>query len=211
MARAPSHSDFCSRHTRAWRSNSLCLTAGQAIRSCYPSDEFGKANFEAAGNLAQQLSPLDRLRQIPIKDKMISKDQMLMKQDPVDALKISDVLKEMESAHKGERLPVVDNQFAAKYIMHRSMLNAYLAEAAAVGANVTTLTFKDLFTAKPNLLKLFETSFAVVSQSATLAEAKTAMDQAPQCEDVFVTATGKRSDAIVGWVTDNIIQDNLKV
>jgi hypothetical protein len=171
---------------------------------------FGKANFEAAGNLAKQLSPIDRLRRIPVKEKMIPRDQMFAKNSPLDAAIIGDVLTELTNANKGDRLPVVTPQWVAQYIIHRSMLSEYLTAKAASKVDVTTLTFANLFTDRPDLKSLFSSSFAVVGQDASLADAHVAMSQTPKCEDVFVTATGSKSEAIIGWVTDNIIQANLQ-
>ena len=170
---------------------------------------FGKANFEAAGNLAKQLSPLDRLRQIPAKEKMIRKDQMFFKQLPVNALKIADVLAEMAAKNKGSRLPILDAGLAAKYIVHRSMLDQYLAQQSTAGRPTQDLTFEDLFKDRQDLATMFQTSFGAVPPDATLADAKLVMQQTPRCEDVFVTLNGGAGDPVIGWITDNIIQQNL--
>lgn len=176
---------------------------------------FGKANFESAaksvGDLAKQLTPQEKLRSIPVKSKWIPRDSMFFKTAPIDAMKIADVLKQIEDNNKGERLPVLTDKFLAKDIIHRSMLDFYIARKARAGAaNIADLTFGDLFRDEPDLEKMFSTSFATVKQDATLADAKAAMEQTKNCEDVFVTADGTASTEVLGWVTDNIIQANLQ-
>ena len=61
-------------------------------------------------------------------------------------------------------------------------------------------------------------SFAVVKADATLAEAKSAMDKASaalgsvgNCYDVFVTDNGKADETVIGWITNDIINENAKV
>ncbi len=156
---------------------------------------FGKENFESAaksvGDLAKQLSPLDRLRGIPVKSKMIPSDKMFYKPDPIDDLKIIDVINELKSKNVGDRIPVLTDKLVAKYIIHRSEIDKYVASKAmdsGNASNVAALTFANLFTDNPEMKNLFATSFATVNQNATLADAKAAMEQTKNCEDVFVTA-----------------------
>ena len=65
---------------------------------------------------------------------------------------------------------------------------------------------------------LFKSSFSLVKESATLAEAKAAMDSmtsAPggpgNCYDIFVTATGSATEPVLGWITNDIINQNANV
>jgi len=77
------------------------------------------------------------------------------------------------------------------------------------------LTLKDLLDSDTKLAAMFESSFAFVSESATLADAKAEMERVQQatgsCNDVFVTRTGARAEPVVGWVTDNTIAANSRV
>jgi len=178
---------------------------------------FGKENFETAaksvGDLAKQLSPSDRLRGIPVKTKMIPLDKIFYKTDPIDGLKIIDVINELKSKGVGDRLPVLTDKLVAKYMIHRSEIDKYLAGKAmdpASAGTVAGLTFANLFADNPDMQKMFATSFAFVNQNATLADAKAAMEQTKNCEDVFITAGGTPSEPVMGWVTDNIIQTNLQ-
>jgi hypothetical protein len=174
---------------------------------------FSKENFEAATrsvtDLAKHISPQEKLQAVPVRDKMIQLTNMFYKTDPIDALTLVDVLKDLASKNKGDRIPVLTASHTAKYIIHRSMIDRYLAGQAGAGKDITKLTFADLFKDRPELQKLFSTSFATVKPDATLADANSAMQQTKDCEDVFVTADGTTQGEVVGWITDNIVQDNL--
>ena len=52
---------------------------------------------------------------------------------------------------------------------------------------------------------MFKTSFAVVSEDATLADAKAAMESVRDCLDVFVTKSGTKDEPVLGWVTNVLI------
>lgn len=172
---------------------------------------FGKANFESAANFARQLTPQDKLRVIPVKTKWIPRDAMFFKTAPIDALKISAVLDEMDKLNKGDRLPVLTDKFVANYVIHRSELDQYIATKARKNVPGTAdLTFGDFFKECPDREKMFATSFGTVKSDATLADAQVAMQQTKNCEDVFVTADGTPAGEVLGWITDNIIQANLQ-
>jgi hypothetical protein len=91
------------------------------------------------------------------------------------------------------------------------------APAATVpGQNIAALTLDDLLK-DTNFAPIFKSSFSVVKESATLGDAKTAMDSitnAPvpgNCYDIFVTATGDPKEPVLGWITNDIINQNAKV
>lgn len=50
-----------------------------------------------------------------------------------------------------------------------------------------------------------------MKREATLADAKSAMDSLPNCQDVFVTQGGTRNEEVQGWVTNVIIAENATV
>ena len=69
-----------------------------------------------------------------------------------------------------------------------------------------------------HLAPIFKSSFSLVKESATLADAKAAMDSmtsAPgvpgNCYDIFVTATGSATEPVLGWITNDIINENAKL
>ena len=61
-------------------------------------------------------------------------------------------------------------------------------------------------------------SFVIVKGEGTLADAKNAMDNASaalgskgNCYDAFVTESGNADQAVIGWITNDIINENAKV
>jgi hypothetical protein len=175
---------------------------------------FTKENFESAQrsvqDIAKQASSQDKLKAVPVQSKMIKLADMFFMSDPVNAQTISSALTTLENAKKGDRIPVLTSSKAVKYIMHRSILDRFLATKAAAGVTLSTITFDVMFKEKPDLEQLFARSFATIKPEASLADAQSAMESVKDCEDVFVTSQGGRQDDVVGWVTDNIVQENLR-
>jgi len=175
---------------------------------------FTKANFEAASrsvqDIAMKVSSQDKLKAVPVQSKMIKLADMFFMPDPINAKTILDVLAALEKEKRGDRIPVLTSTKAVKYIIHRSLLDRYLAGKAAAGVVLNTITIDTMFKEKPDQEQLFARSFATIKPDASLAEAQAAMESVKDCEDVFVTSQGGRQDDVVGWVTDNIIQENLR-
>lgn len=175
---------------------------------------FTKANFESAArsvaDMAKQVSSQDKLKSASVQSKMIPRDKMFFKTDPIDNLTLASVLTDLQNAGKGDRIPVLTDKNAPKYIIHRSMLDRYIAEKATSGGDVKTLTFASLFADKPDFKTLFASSFATVKPDVTLADVQAAMEGVKNCEDVFVTSQGTPNDEVIGWITDNIIQQYLQ-
>jgi hypothetical protein len=59
-------------------------------------------------------------------------------------------------------------------------------------------------------LELVEKSIAFVASKATLEDAKAEMEKTSNCQDVFVTQTGKADEPIQGWLTNTEISKHLK-
>jgi hypothetical protein len=64
---------------------------------------------------------------------------------------------------------------------------------------------------KPDLKKTLENSFVTLNEDATLQDVKAAMDAVTDAQDAFITKTGKKDEAILGWITNNIVADNARV
>ena len=71
---------------------------------------------------------------------------------------------------------------------------------------------------KKDLAPLYQSSFGLVDRSASLARAKSVMDNLSQalgtagnCYDVFVTEGGRESDPVLGWITNDILNENARV
>ena len=94
------------------------------------------------------------------------------------------------------------------YIIHRSAIDGYLVSKACQFSppRLDSLTLQSLLDDDAALKMLFETSFAIVKEDTTLAEAKATMERTPLCQDVFVTKNGTKLEPVLGWITNTIIQ-----
>jgi hypothetical protein len=174
---------------------------------------FGKENFEAATrsvtDIARSVGFMEKLKAIPAKDKMIPKAQMLCGTLPADQIKLLGIVDTLIKEKKGDRYPILNDTGHPVYMVHRSAIDGYLVNKARQDSppKLATLTLQHLLDDDADLKKLFETSFATVKENATLAEAKSAMDRAAKCQDVFVTKGGTKQEPVLGWITNAIIQE----
>lgn len=176
---------------------------------------FSRDNLAAATqsvkDLTQAVTGAEKLKTLLVKDKMRAlKDIKFEQVDPADddKKKISDLLQ------KGvERIPILNAQTAIRYLIYKAMIDRYLAQfsqgkALPAGRQVADLTLKDLLDSDAGMKKIFETTIAFVPITATLADAKSAMEKIDKCSDVIVTNSGKKDEPVLGWITDNTIIEN---
>lgn len=100
------------------------------------------------------------------------------------------------------RLPIRNASGAVLYVIHDSTLTAY---AESQGQTTTTLdkTLGDLLD-DPSFRELVE-AVGFVSERATIADARAVMASVKNCNDVFVTSTGKRDERAIGWLTNTLL------
>jgi hypothetical protein len=171
---------------------------------------FGKENFEAATRsvteIARTVSPLERLEEISAKDKMILRSEMMVETAPVDRIKIADIL---ERTKEKKRLPILNEKGNVLLIIHRSAIAEYMASKALrqTGVDFKDFTLFDLLQENADLKRLFEESFGIVDERASLAKVKVLMDAIPRCQDIFITRGGGKEEPVIGWVTNVIIQE----
>jgi hypothetical protein len=187
---------------------------------------FSKENLDNAtrnvNELTRVVSGMDRLKSVPALDKAIPLSAIFIPKDAANQPLIN--LKQIITAMKTEgrqRLLVFKEGNMIERVVHMSVLESFISDyalKASAGAKpLNELTTADLF-AVPAIDQLSKQSFAVIPQTATLAEAKLAMDQQSKqldklgnCEDVFITQTGSPTLPIIGWITSDIIIENAKV
>ena len=100
------------------------------------------------------------------------------------------------------RVPVLGEGDQPLYIIHKSMVSEFIGNQALSGSvDVGTLTLADLL-AVEELADLFGRSFATVSPDSTIEDARVAMMEQTGCQDVFVTESGERDSAVLGWLTN---------
>jgi hypothetical protein len=182
---------------------------------------FSKENFEAAtksvSELAKQITPQEKLRSTPVKDKMIKRGSMHIQ--PVtttetdEQLMLADILNRLVEAKKGQRIPFLNERDNPLYVIHRSSIDRFLTDKFASSSpptDIKTLTLRELLDAL-GLKDRGDKTFAVVKEDATLADAKAAMESIPGCQDVFITKSGTMSEPVVGWITNVMIESESKV
>jgi hypothetical protein len=179
---------------------------GTVIAFYFARENFAEAT-KSTRELVGQLGD-DRLKQIPVKEVWIPVDKIEAAELPANgpAGVSIDKLREMLELKKFSRAPVWDANKVIKYILHESLIFKYLVRFK--DRPQTGQTLEHLLT-EAEYTKL-ATAIAFVGASATLADAKKAMDSNPDCQDVFVTTTGQASAPVAGWITNVVIAKSSK-
>jgi hypothetical protein len=174
---------------------------------------FGKNNFDAATKsyqaVIEKLTPNEKMAKLLVKDYMVPLNKIeYLRYDAEKDNKIYDILayKRFEGY---KRFAVFDNEGVAKYIIHRSLFDQFIASKVNEGMgieDIKNLTLERFIKDSDEAIKdILKNSFAVVSIKASMLEAKVKMDSIPQCLDVFITETGAANERVEGLITNNII------
>jgi CBS domain len=153
--------------------------------------------------------PFNLMDATPVQSRMVPREEMLCKVLGSGAerdIGVRQVLRDLD-ARKYSRVPLVDSDDRLVYIVHRSMLDQFVAQRAIAGnhSGLDQLTMADVFSDRPDFKAMFSGTAAFVAIDATLADARSAMEGKRNCYDVFVTDTGSAQEPILGWLTDVII------
>lgn len=147
-------------------------------------------------------------RPVPVVERMIPLDVMFhrnLAETPGDTIKLLDLRAEME-ANARSRVPMLGEEGRARFIVHRSMIDAFLVRSLATANSEAVATARDLTVHDLLVDPANETvrTFAVVDPSADMDQALAAMRDVPGCQDVFVTTDGTEQSAVVGWLTNTL-------
>ena len=178
---------------------------------------FSRDNLQAATNsvqatstsmrqLAAAMTPLQRLRELPVREHMqpigkVHKVQ-LAEGDDTGQVRIDEHLHGpmSQSQPRFERMPVLRHGGQPLYMVHLSELNKFLASPAGAGKPRADWTLQALLETAPQQGATFS-KFVSVSADASVSEAKAAMEAMQGCQDVFVTDEGR----VIGWLSNNRI------
>jgi hypothetical protein len=168
---------------------------------------FSSKNFESASESVERLVNLtteQKLGQMFVEKEMlrvpdITTYEIPSGKTPKDVL-LTEVTKKLGG--KITRVPIVDDKSVLQYIVHQSGLFKFIASQAIAGkaANIDELTLQDLIDDAE--LKNWISNIVFVSEQASVADAKSKMEQQPGCQDLVVTKTGKKEDPMIGWMTN---------
>jgi hypothetical protein len=155
-------------------------------------------------NLSDPHAMLATRRMIPISDFLYKN----LGESPPESIKLKDLVGELKQRGHN-RIPVLDGGRNPLYIVHKSMIDQFVADNVWGNSAGTPddFTLADLL-AVPDLKKMFEDTFVVISTQCSIAEAKSAMKARPGCSDVFVTENGRRDEPVIGWLTNVDIDRN---
>jgi TIR domain len=118
-------------------------------------------------------------------------------------LKVVELSKRLKT-ERLTRMPFLTDSSCVKLMVHRSMIDAYIASKATEGKieDLPRLSIADMVNEDPVLKTLFATSFAAVGPNCRLSDVNAIMAANPRIQDVFLTNTGRCDDPIIGWLTN---------
>jgi hypothetical protein len=166
---------------------------------------FARDNLQAATEstlrLTSGLAPTT-----PVTAVMIGVNQINPKVTAADdaaakALKLKDLYKSMQDAGQS-RIPILDSSGAALYVVHEPDIDKYAQSVPAKAAALADTETLDKLLADADLKKAV-TAFTAVPSTASVGEAREQLRSNPDVKDVFVTAGGKATDQVLGWLTNS--------
>jgi hypothetical protein len=140
----------------------------------------------------------------PITEVMIPKARMishiLAAGADVQAVKLVELYTRMATAGVA-RIPILDASGAVLYVVHKATLDAFAAGLLPPKVP-TDLTeeMRDLLS-NQDLKRLIE-AIGFVGPGAIIGDARKEMRSITDCNDVYVTTSGKKSDPVIGWLTN---------
>jgi len=153
------------------------------------------------------LFPYDSLTATPVQSRMLERAAMEavnLDKEPADTLRLLDLSNRFDRK-RYTRIPFLDRDGALRFIIHFSIIDRYIAAKAGDRTSavpLADLTLKHLLDEAPEARGILEGGFAFVGATARLAEAAAKMAQRRECQDVFVTSTGKPDEPVLGWITN---------
>jgi hypothetical protein len=167
---------------------------------------FARDNLRAATESTLALSGLVEADK-PVTDVMIQPSVWVAYEVPGGArpedVGLADLHARMGSIDPpSRRLPIRSPQGTVLYVLHDSTLTAY---AESVGESTTNLTktLGDLL-AVPEYNDLVS-AMGFVGKTASVGDARRVLASIKNCNDVFITETGKRDEPAIGWLTNTLL------
>jgi hypothetical protein len=187
---------------------------GTVLAFYFSRENFAEAAKQTA-NLVKQLSPEQKLEQIPVVEAMISLEDMATAKytlsKPEDTVKLwEDIVEGIFNKYDKNRLPILDSAGRVKYVIHRSIVDKFIAEKAISGAtDAKNLTLSDMIALDD--YRQVAAAFGTVGKTTKLIAVKQQIDENRNCSDVFVTEDGTKNSKAVGWITNVIVAEKAKL
>jgi len=140
-----------------------------------------------------------------VSEKMIPASKIFglrhLDQTPPDQITIKDLqddfARKLPNGAAVTRLLFVDNA-VFKFVLHGATLNAFLVGSPT---DATTGSF-DLLLKDSEIAAQITKLVVFVAATATLADAKTALDKVAGAQDIIVTPTGNATEPMLGWLSN---------
>jgi hypothetical protein len=194
---------------------------------------FSKENFEAANqrvmDMVNQIAPADeKLQALKVADVMIKPldaSLLILKDEPAfRASFLNDLVQKMDESHS-ERLPILEaNTLKFIFLLYRTTIERFLLGVSngsiKLGSSSPAvpgpkgLTVDDMFNSDYKLIKEIidmNSKQTFLPLTATLDDVKKAMQDNSICQDVFITKTGNKNEAVEGWITNNMIVEKAEL
>lgn len=183
---------------------------------------FSKENFEAANKRVQEMvskisSTDEKLQVLKVSDVMITPGNgsplMVKDEAAFNAMLLGDLLKKMKETNI-ERMPVLqDGTLKLILFIYRTTVERFIilytnGDITPNTTPIAQLTVGDMLNSNFELIKSikgFDKKKCFLPVTATLDQVKKAMQDNSICQDVFITKTGSPDEAIIGWITNNIV------
>ncbi len=169
---------------------------------------FSTKNFESASQSVQRmvgtLTTEQKLGQMFVEKEMIGPGQIVRYKIEAGKTPKEVPLKTLLSllGEKITRIPIVDANDAVLYIVHQSGLYKFVTNQTLKGraVDIDVLTLQDLI--DDAQIKNWVSNIVFVPESASVADAKKAMEAQTGCQDLIVTKTGSKTEPMLGWMTN---------
>jgi hypothetical protein len=187
---------------------------------------FGKENFEAAARsyneMIKHLTPEEKFAKIPLSDVMIPVSQIahLTYDDKTADIPLFSIMDE-EGFKEYQRIAFLTAGKVFKYIIHKSTFAMFVTEkykeqvnSPASDFDPQKLKLRDILEYKnpdSRIPDMLQRGYGFVPVGGTLLDAKKIIDAIPECQDVFVTQTGKTSEPVLGLITNNMVLDRCRL
>lgn len=167
---------------------------------------FARENLEAATSSTLALTGRERMP--VVSDVMIPEADFVAYDlgagETAEDVKVSALRAKMQEIEPpSRRLPIRNASRAVIYVIHDSTLSAFADKLGKTLEEIAEMTIGDLV-ADAEYKEIIEAN-GFVSQEATVADARRVMASIAHCNDVFVTATGKRDERAIGWLTNTLL------
>lgn len=183
---------------------------------------FAKENFESASRSMQQtiskLTSDEKLKTIKAKDVMIPTTAIeypFNAEHTKETMTIQELVKFLDDK-KRNRIVVMDENKVVSSVIHRSIIDSFITDQIINRKkDIPTLQAYTIEDMKANgsdeVKNVISNGVEFVRQDANLYEAQQRIIVNKNCQDVFVTATGKKEEPVIGWITNVIITENAMV